>query len=86
MIVGVKLPSVTWKANKELFMPLQGTQLLLKFSALNERQAMKNHGYTLEQLADRGGISLSEAAAIIENRRWRFLTPLESLSIILAVA
>ena len=39
----------------------------------HRRQADRNHGQTLEKLADRGGLSAEEAMAVIEGRRW---TPL----------
>ena len=40
---------------------------------------MTNHGQTLEQLAHRGGLSLDEAAAIAERRRWSKLTAGEAM-------
>lgn len=36
----------------------------------HERQAMRNHGQTLERLAERGGLSPAEAVAIIEDRKF----------------
>lgn len=39
--------------------------------APHERQAQANHGQTLERLAERGGLGLCEAVAILEDRRWR---------------
>lgn len=39
--------------------------------APHERQALSNHGQTLERLAERGGLGPSEALAVIEGRRWR---------------
>lgn len=36
----------------------------------HRRQAMCNHGQTLERIAERGGLSLEEAAAIMEDRKW----------------
>jgi len=46
------------------YMPILGTQLLLPMRLLNERQAQANHGQTLARLAQRGGVSLAEAACI----------------------
>jgi len=43
----------------------------LRMDALNEEWAQKNHGQSLRRLNERGGLSASEAAAIIERRRWR---------------
>jgi len=34
-------------------------------------QAAKNHDQTLERLAHRGGLSLCEALAVLEDRAWR---------------
>lgn len=38
--------------------------------APHEAQAMKNHSQTLKTLAGRGGLSASEALAVIEDRSW----------------
>lgn len=38
--------------------------------APHEAQAQRNHGQSLEKLAYRGGLSFSEAAAIMEDRKW----------------
>jgi hypothetical protein len=55
-------------------MPLAGTPLAIRFDALDESQAMKNHGQTLARLRERGGLDLSEAAAIREKRKWEPMT------------
>lgn len=34
-------------------------------------QAKKNHGQTLERLSERGGLAISELAAVLEDREWR---------------
>lgn len=33
-------------------------------------QALKNHGQTLERLAERGGLSVCEIAAVVQDRAW----------------
>ena len=38
--------------------------------APHAKQAMSNHGQTLQRLAERGGLSFCEAAAILEDRKW----------------
>lgn len=38
--------------------------------APHARQAWENHSQTLDRLAERGGLSLCEAVAVLENRRW----------------
>lgn len=35
----------------------------------HEKQAMINHGQTLERLAERGGLDYSEALAVLEDRK-----------------
>lgn len=36
----------------------------------HENQAQKNHGQSLERLAERGGLAPSEALAVLEDRSW----------------
>lgn len=38
---------------------------------IHEGQAWENHGQSLDQLAQRGGLSWAEALAIIEGKSWR---------------
>ncbi len=38
--------------------------------ASHEHQAQENHGQTLKRLAERGGLGVSEAVAILEDRPW----------------
>lgn len=48
-----------------MWMPLLDYKpLALPAALLDEAQAMKNHGQTLQRLAERGGLSLDEAACI----------------------
>lgn len=35
-----------------------------------EAQAIRNHGQTLNRLAERGGMSSSEILAVLEGRKW----------------
>jgi hypothetical protein len=37
---------------------------------LDERRAQINHGQSLKRLAERGGLGVSEASAVIGNRQW----------------
>lgn len=57
------------------FMPIMGCKELkqIPMAALlpHEKQAIKNHGQSLERLAQRGGINVSEAVAIIEGVCWK---------------
>lgn len=51
-----------------------------EFIAAHNAQALKNHGsQTLARLAERGGLSLGETLAVIENREqpWHAPTPSE---------
>ena len=36
----------------------------------HEHQALRNHGQSLERLNERGGLEVSEAVAILEDRQW----------------
>lgn len=36
----------------------------------HERTALRNHGQTLMRLNERGGLAVSEAIEILEDRRW----------------
>lgn len=51
----------------------------------HESQALKNHGQTLERLAQRHGLSLCEMLAIIERRPWRRMGDQEALDGITAL-
>jgi hypothetical protein len=55
-------------------MPIIGCTLLNNIPweviAPHERQAIRNHGQSLEVLASRGGLGVGEAIDIIEGRRW----------------
>ena len=39
----------------------------------HEKQALKNHGQTLERLAERGGLGYDEALAILEDRDYLYI-------------
>lgn len=52
------------------WMPVLGHPLAIRAALLDRRQAEINHGQTLERLAERGGLSLSEAAAVALRRKW----------------
>lgn len=55
-------------------MPIMGATLLSEipfaFIAPHETQAQRNHGQSLERLAQRGGLAAPEALDIIEGRPW----------------
>lgn len=55
-------------------MPIMGATLLSEIPfamiAPHEEQAQRNHGQTLNRLAERGGLSTGEAIAILEGRKW----------------
>ncbi|MGE0853325.1 MAG: hypothetical protein AB7O44_27560 [Hyphomicrobiaceae bacterium] len=46
--------------------------------AMHEKQAIANHGQSLEMLASRGGLSTCEALAVIEDRPWRVMDQMEA--------
>ncbi len=55
-------------------MPIMGSKLLSEIPfamvAPHEEQAQRNHGQSLNRLAERGGLAASEAIAILEGRKW----------------
>jgi hypothetical protein len=65
------------------FMPiLRRPDFKLPWSLIapHERQAMVNHGQTLERLAERGGLGFTEAEAVIRGMSWRDLPLNEAAS------
>ena len=46
------------------WMPLQDEPMAVRADLLSEAQAQKNHGQTLQRLAERGGLGLDEAACL----------------------
>lgn len=46
--------------------------------ASHEEQALKNHNQSLQRLAERGGLSISEAVAILEDRPWHAMPDSEA--------
>lgn len=52
------------------WMPLMGTGLAVRFEILDEEQAMRNHGQTLDRLAARGGLSPDEALSIARRKNY----------------
>ena len=65
------------------YMPILGGVIFIRMNLLNEDWAERNHGQSLDRLAERGGLSMAEAAAIIQKRQWSLSeTLIESLQII----
>lgn len=56
------------------WMPIIGTPLQLSARVLSEEWAKRNHGQSLQRLAERGGLSLCEAAAVAGRRAWHKLS------------
>lgn len=74
------------QAEPVAWMPILGTPFAVRMDALNERQAMVNHGQTLKRLAERGGLGMDEASAIAERRRWHSQATADAAQAIAAVA
>jgi len=66
-------------------MPLAGTGLAIRMDLLNEEYAQSNHGQSLDKLANRGGLDLQEALAIIEHRKWMPQETKETLQVLLKI-
>jgi len=63
-----------------IYMPILNYNLLVPMSALNEEWAQRNHQQSLSRLAERGGLSLCEAAAIAERRHWVKMTDADAIA------
>jgi len=50
------------------------------FMAPHERQARRNHDQSLTRLAERGGLDVTEALAVVEGRSWRMLPIPEAIA------
>lgn len=50
----------------------------------HRRQAMSNHSQSLETLASRGGLDLTELAAVLEDRPWRRMTTNNALAVVMS--
>lgn len=52
------------------WIPIMGTALAIRGTALDNSQALKNHGQSLWKLAERGGLAPAEALAIAQRREY----------------
>lgn len=50
--------------------------------APHEQQADRNHGQSLQRLADRGGLCPSELAAVLEDRAWHRMEDRDAWAVI----
>ena len=53
-------------------MPIQDSPLAVDIRNLSDRQAHRNHNQSLQRLAERGGLSLREALALMNEKKWQF--------------
>lgn len=51
----------------------------------HEKQALRNHSQSLERLAERGGLSPQELAAVLEDRPWQKMDDEHAWRVIFAV-
>jgi hypothetical protein len=68
--------------NNGSYMPILHYALAVRMELLNEEWAQRNHNQSLSRLAERGGLSLCEAAAIIERRPWKKIGDLAAFEIL----
>ena len=52
------------------WMPIQGTPLAVDMRNLSDRQAHRNHEQSLARIAERGGLNLQEALALMNEKKW----------------
>jgi len=64
----------------------QGVCVPLAIVLQHERQAKKNHSQTVQRLAERGGLSASELAAVLDDRDWRAMPEHEAWEAIFRAA
>lgn len=64
----------------------QGVCVPLALVMPHEKQADRNHGQTLHRLAERGGLSACELAAVLEDREWRAMPEHEGWAAIFRAA
>jgi len=64
--------------------PIMSSALMHKvpwdFIAPHERQAHRNHYQSLKRLAERGGLSVCEALAVVEGRQWHRMDQVDAAS------
>jgi hypothetical protein len=60
--------------------PLAPSSVPWEFVAPFEAGAQRNHSQSLARLAERGGLSVYELLAIIENTRWKAVPPQEAVA------
>lgn len=58
----------------------------VKWDALNEEWAQRNHGQSLQRLADRCGLDPTEIVANIEERAWHNMDMETAIHVILHIA
>lgn len=63
----------------------QMTPLPWRILRPHARQAELNHGQTLERLAARGGLSVSEMLAVLEDRPWEAIDDVDAIDRITAI-
>lgn len=64
----------------------EGACVPLSLVLPHERQADRNHGQTLHRLAERGGLSACELAAVLEDREWHSMPEHEGWAAIFRAA
>jgi hypothetical protein len=64
----------------------EGACMPLAIVLPHEKQAQRNHGQTLHRLAERGGLSACELAAVLQDREWHSMPEHEAWSAIFSAA
>ena len=78
-VVGRRFP-IMLMADPWHELPVQENAIPWEIIASHEAQAHRNHGQTLQRLAERGGLSPCEAVAIIEDKDYRTRWPYNIMS------
>jgi hypothetical protein len=61
-------------SDRSLAFPEAPTALPWPLVAAHEDQALLNHGQSISELAEHGGIEWSEMVAVLEDRPWRWMS------------
>jgi hypothetical protein len=78
--------TVRMAGDENEWFPLLGTPFAMRWNMLNEEQAKRIHGQSLERLAQRGGLSPSEAMANVERRAFHDVAKEQAFRALIAAA
>jgi len=70
----------------DYWVPIMGTSLAIRASALDERTAQANHGgQTIKRLTERGGLAPCEVVAVLRKKPWESIDDKRCATILAAL-